>query len=46
MDVICSTGFGVDASAQKDPDNPFIKYTKTFTEISPPASPLFMIASK
>ena len=46
MDVICSTGFGLDASAQRDPDNPFIKHAKSFIDVEPAGKPLFMLASK
>ncbi|XP_052791857.1 cytochrome P450 3A24-like [Mya arenaria] len=38
MDVICSTGFGTEVSAQTDPDNPFNKHAKaalTFNPVSP-----------
>ncbi|XP_052227092.1 cytochrome P450 3A21-like isoform X9 [Dreissena polymorpha] len=43
MDVICSTGFGLDVSAQTNPDNPFIKYSKRFLETSPLGMPKFIL---
>ena len=46
MDVICSTGFGLDVSAQTNPDNPFIKYSKRFLETSPLGMPKFILYSK
>lgn len=44
MDVICSTGFGVDVNSQRDPDNPFIKYAKEFFEIDVGKNPIFLLA--
>ena len=46
MDVICSTGFGVDVNSQRDPDNPFIKYAKEFFEIDVGKNPIFLLACK
>lgn len=34
LDVIASTGFGMDIDSQKNPDNDFVKYTKKFLNIS------------
>ena len=46
MDVICSTGFGVDVNSQRDPNNPFIKYAKEFFEIDVGKNPIFLLACK
>ncbi|KAH3852165.1 hypothetical protein DPMN_094664 [Dreissena polymorpha] len=43
MDVICSIGFGLDVSAQTNPDNPFIKYSKRVLETSPAGMPKFIL---
>lgn len=34
LDVIASTGFGMDIDSQKNPDNDFVKYTKKFLNIT------------
>lgn len=44
MDVICSTGFGIEVDSQRNPDNLYIKYAKEFLEIDVAGSPLFLIA--
>ena len=46
MDVICSTGFGIDVNSQRNPDNPFIQNAKLFLERDISASPLLMLFSK
>ena len=46
MDVICSTGFGMDVDAQRNPDNPFIKKAREFSEIKLGGNPLFLLNSK
>lgn len=46
MDVICSTGFGLDASAQRDPNNAFIKNAKALVEPKLTTNPSFLIGSK
>lgn len=43
MDVICSTGFGIDVNSQRNPDNPFIQNAKLFLERDISASPLLML---
>ena len=46
MDVICSTGFGLDVNSQRDPDNLFIKYAREFLEFQGAKSLAFLAASK
>ena len=46
MDVICSTGFGIDASAQTEPANPFIKHTQAFLNYNPARNPFALLSSK
>lgn len=43
MDVICSTGFGVDVDSQRNPDNQYIKYAKEFLDVDVTGNPLFII---
>lgn len=43
LDVICSTGFGLDVDAQKDPDNLIIKYAREFLEFKGSRNPFFLI---
>ena len=43
MDVICSTGFGIDVDSQRQPDNPFIKYAKEFFEIDVGKNLIFLL---
>lgn len=43
LDIICSTGFGLDVDAQKDPDNPFIKHSREFLEFRGLRSPIFIL---
>ena len=46
MDVICSTGFGIEVDSQRQPENPFIKYAKEFFEIDVGKNPIFLLACK
>ena len=46
MDVICSTGFGIDVDSQRQPDNPFIKYAKEFFEIDVGKNLIFLLGCK
>lgn len=46
MDVILSTGFGLDASAQRDPDNLFVKNAKELVELKLATNPVFLLGSK
>lgn len=46
MDVICSTGFGLDASAQRDHDNPFVKHSMEILDFEGASNPIFLIGSK
>nr|AAB66556.1 cytochrome P450 30 [Mercenaria mercenaria] len=43
LDVICSTGFGLDVDAQKDPDNLIIRYAREFLEFRGLRNPLFLV---
>jgi len=44
MDVICQTGFGLDVSAQTDPDNPFIINAKRIFEQKPAKNPMLLFS--
>ena len=46
MDVICSTGFGIEVDSQRNPDNPFIKYAKEFLEVEVAGNPIFLFSCK
>ena len=46
MDVICSTGFGIEVDSQRNPDNPFIKYAKELLEVEVAANPLNVFSCK
>ena len=46
MDVICSTGFGLDVNSQRDPHNPFVKHAKAFLEVDVGRNPLFILSCK
>ena len=46
MDVICSTGFGIEVDSQRNPDNPFIKYAKEVLEVEIAGNPLFLFSCK
>lgn len=39
MDVICSTGFGMDVNSQREPNNPFIEHAKLILEANPFKNP-------
>ncbi|KAL4236012.1 Cytochrome P450 3A4 [Mactra antiquata] len=43
MDVICSTGFGLEVSAQTTPDNAFIRNSKEFLDFDGLRNPLFLL---
>ena len=46
MDVICSTGFGLDVNSQRDPNNSFVEHAKGFLEIGVADNPLFILSCK
>ena len=46
MDVICSTGFGLDVDSQRNPDNPFIQRAKAFLDVEIAGNPFFLISCK
>lgn len=46
MDVILSTGFGLDASAQRDPDNLLVKYSKELIDLKLTTKPSFLLGGK
>lgn len=46
MDVITKTGFGVDASIQTNPDNPFMKHALSAASFSGARSPGFLLSSQ
>lgn len=46
MDVICQTGFGLDTSAQTDPDNPFIANVIKIFETKPSKNPMLLFNCK
>ena len=46
MDVICSTGFGLDVNSQRDPNNPFVEHSKALLEIDIARNPVFIVARK
>ena len=46
MDVICSTGFGLDVNSQRDPNNPFVEHAKAFLDIGVAENPLIILTCK
>lgn len=44
MDVICTTGFGIEVDSQRNPDNPFVKYSREFFEVEVGKNPIFLLA--
>ena len=46
MDVICSTGFGLDVNSQRDPNNPFVKHAKSFFDAGVTENPLIILCCK
>ncbi|XP_052815529.1 cytochrome P450 3A24-like isoform X2 [Mya arenaria] len=43
IDVICSTGFGTEVSAQTDPDNSFNRHAKIALTFRPATNPAFLL---
>lgn len=46
MDVICTTGFGLDVSAQTEVDNPFVEHAKLIMEKRGVRNPMLLFGCK
>ena len=44
MDVICSTGFGLDVNSQRDPNNQFVEHSKGFLDVGVADNPLIILS--
>ena len=46
MDVMCSTGFGLDVNSQRDPNNQFVEQAKAFLDIGVSGNPIMILSCK
>ena len=46
MDVICTTGFGIEVDSLRNADCPFVEYAKRLVEIEVAANPAFALVCK